>query len=93
MTDSTRSMAAAAIAAQAGDLRTGHDSPVGYLVAELDAARQQVCDRDQLIERLRGRVDELEARLGLIDAREDREFDRELAAARDAWPDAPEVAS
>lgn len=92
MTDqTTRTMAAAAIAAQAGDVRTGHDSPVGWMVAELDAARQQLRNRDELIARLRGRVDELEARLGLTDEREDREFDRELADERDAWPETEAV--
>lgn len=40
--DQIRTQAAAAICAQAGDLRSGHDGPTGWLVAELDVARTQL---------------------------------------------------
>lgn len=69
--DQIRTQAAATIAAQAGDLRTGHDSPTGWLVAELDAARQTI--RDQ-----RRRIADLEAALQ-IQRREAADHAREVA--------------
>ena len=69
--DQARTHAAATIAAQAGDLRTGHDGPTGWLVAELDAARRTI--RDQ-----RRRIADLESALQ-IQRREDADHAREVA--------------
>jgi len=59
------------------------------LVDALNTANRVIERRDQEIDRLRA---ELAQHTTLIETREGREFDRELAAARDARPDAPEVA-
>lgn len=59
--DQTRAHAAATIAAQAGDLRSGHDSPTGWLVAELDAARQMLRIQRVTINELKRQVAELDA--------------------------------
>lgn len=59
MTDyAARAQAAATIAAQRRDLRSGNVGPIGWLVAELDAARTELRAQRTAIADACGRIDE-----------------------------------